>query len=109
MVNRIQKSFEAALNANDYKKAGVILGGQQPRLKQLDAQIETLAPPTEDRAAFARYRLLTRRILGLSDRLRSAFEAGDVAEATRLSDLAQTAQNQRTNAAVDLGSTQCGH
>ena len=58
--------------------------------------------------AFARYLLDETRIAGLFTRLAAALKARDEAEVTRLVNLVHATRNDRTKAALDLGTTQCG-
>ena len=72
------------------------------------AEVAKLKPPPEDQATFARYQAANKRIDGISERLVVALRAKDNAELNRLSDLAAAEQKKRTEAALDLGSKNCG-
>jgi hypothetical protein len=103
-----QKAFTQALNAHDFAEAGAILTRFQPIYDRFQTRIEALVPPVSDQATFARYLLLTRRVGRLRQRLATALQARDADEAMRLANLLHGAVNQRTNAAIDLGTTHCG-
>ncbi|HST17040.1 MAG TPA: hypothetical protein VLK36_05185 [Gaiellaceae bacterium] len=102
------KEIQSALNANDAARAGAIINSEVSTMNGFLSQIEKLTPPGADQPAFARYVLLTRRIIGLEQRVASALEANNIDEANRLGNLLTAAQGPRTNAAVDLGTTHCG-
>jgi hypothetical protein len=102
------KAIDRAFAANDLPKAGTLLTKQLKAVDGFVAQIENISPPTSDQAAFERYLLLTQRIRGLEGRLVTALRESNADEVNRLFNLIQAAGNQRTNVAVDLGTTHCG-
>ena len=103
-----QKAFAQALAANDLAKAGTTLTRFEPIYDRFQTRIEALMPPVADQATFARYLVLVRRVDGFRQRLAAALRAGDAEEAMRLADLLHDAADQRTNVAIDLGTTHCG-
>lgn len=75
---------------------------------RLTADLAELGAPPEDAANFARYLKLTRQMDGLMPRTADAVRERDVDDMTRLSELMESVENERTTVAIDLGSNECG-
>lgn len=102
-------SFEQATTASDYTKAAAALEVALREFPPYQNAILGLdPPPAQDRATFARYVDLTRRIHGLSERIAAAGRARDTAQVTDLSQLVKEDLATRARAAVDLGMKHCG-
>jgi hypothetical protein len=103
-----QKALAQAINAQELKKAGAIVASTEPDAVAFYLKFGRLIPSVEDRAAFARYLLLTHRYVGLNERLAAALRAHAVKEVHRIVGFTQKVADQRTNTALDLGWTSCG-
>ena len=100
--------FNKAALSNDAEGAASALQRTIPLRARYDARLHGITPSREDRAAFARFLGDETRIAGLSRRMVAALKAKDEEEANRLASLVHAARNDRTKAALDLGTTQCG-
>jgi hypothetical protein len=107
LANR-QKVLTRAINAHELKKAGAIVASMESDAVAFYLKFARLIPSAEDRAAFARYVLLTHRYVGLNERLAAALHARAVKEVRRFAGFVQKVADLRTNTAVDLGWTSCG-
>lgn len=97
-----------AINANDLHKARKVVARTESEAESFYGEFESLVPPAEDRAAFARYLLLTHRYLGVNERLAAVLRSGGAdREVTRLFGLLRKAAGQRTSTADSLGLSRC--
>jgi hypothetical protein len=103
----IQRFNKAAL-ANDADGAAAALQRTIPLRARYDAGLHGKSPSPEDRASFARFLRDETRIAGLAPRMVAALKARDEEEVNRLANRIHAARNDRTKAAHDLGTTQCG-
>ena len=103
-----QAEYQQAVDANDLPRAGELLATSLAKNETYADELDDLVVPPEDEAAFARYNLERERVQSLSERIATALKASDTQEVLRLSNLADTARDRRTEAAVDLGTTHCG-
>jgi hypothetical protein len=106
-VRPTDAAITRALNTGQQAKAGRLLAGETPTLDALFAQIRTLTPSRADRAAFARYLLVSQRLLQLQERLASDLEATDLHDATRVTALLQTASDRKAKVVAALGASRC--
>lgn len=100
--------FNKAALTNDAEGAASALQRTIPLRARYDARLHGITPSREDRAAFARFLGDETRIAGLSRRMVAALKAKNEEEANRLASFVHAARNDRTKAALDLGTTQCG-
>ncbi len=102
------QQFNKAAVANDFDGAAAALQRTIPLRARYDAALHGMTPSPEDRATFAHYLRDETRIAGLAPRMVAALKARDEEEFNRLANLVHAARNDRTKAALDLGTTQCG-
>jgi hypothetical protein len=102
------QQFNKAGLANDADEAATALQRTIPLRARYDARLRGMTPSSEDRATFARYLRDETRIAGLAPPMVAALKARDEEEFNRLANLVHETRNDRTKAALDLGTTHCG-
>ena len=100
-------SINQLLRARRYRQAAALVEAVYNRPAQLRA-LDRIVAPAADAAKFARYKLLTHRIVGLGLRGADALRGGDVELFNRLARQLNTLVRQRTLVAIDLGTRHCG-
>lgn len=100
--------FNKAGLANDAEGAAAALQRTIPLRARYDAGLHGMTPSPEDRTQFARFLRDETRIAGLTPRMVAALKARDEEEFNRLANLVHAARNDRTKAALALGTTHCG-
>ena len=107
-VADLQEQWAEAVHAGNYAKAAALLEQLQRVAVPFRAELAELVAPTSDDTVFARFKEANNRFDGLTDRTISALKVSDVSELIRLFPLATSALEERTNAALDLGTEHCG-
>jgi hypothetical protein len=95
--------------ANDYSGLANVMASYVGRAQPFTNQIVALQPSPSDRDTFDRYRLAVVRLQGLRSRLVAALRANANTAIQTLGQLASDANKQKITAAIDLGTSECGH
>ena len=102
------EQFNKAALANDFGGAAAALQRTIPLRARYDAELHGITPSPADRATFARYVRDESRIARLSPRMVAALKARDEQEVNRLANLVHSTRHDRTKAALELGTSDCG-
>ena len=104
----LEKQYDTAVNANDYAKAASLFEEANRQFQPFEAEVEKLTPPASDRATFERYLTANNRLQGIRERLVPALKARDLEQVQQLVDIGNSQTKTRTEAAIDLGTKNCG-
>jgi hypothetical protein len=107
-VKALQAEYGKAADAGDLAKAASLVEQVNRAAVPFDQEVAKLVPPASEQAAFDRYMTANSRLNGIRERLPAALRARDTETITQLVDLGNGETKARTEAAIDLGTKNCG-
>lgn len=102
------RKYQEATNAGALDRAAAVRGEAFTETQNFQDDLAALTPPGEDRSAYERYLKASRRIRAAERRIIASLRDGDVAEVERIGAIQAEVRERRTEAALDLGSEECG-